>query len=131
VCGGSPFPISEIPLTALSEVPGRSSSIVFPGSGYIGAGRVGVCRPYARPISGRYNLGCERDEPLTSLGTGLMSPIRFRIRTFMIAIAAMAVVMGLLMNGCDAVATTIVFLAVSVLEISAYSFYLSRGRMRQ
>ena len=58
-----------------------------------------------------------------------MPPIRFRIRTIMIAIAAMAVLMGLLMNGGHAVAMTIVILAVSALEISAYSFYLSRGRM--
>ena len=58
-----------------------------------------------------------------------MAPIRFRIRTIMIAIAAMAVLMGLLMNGGDAVAMTIVVLAASAIEISAYSFYLSRGRM--
>jgi hypothetical protein len=62
--------------------------------------------------------------------TGPMSHIRFRIRTIMITIAAMAVLMGLLMNG-GAVAMTTVFLAASALEISAYLFYLSRGRMRR
>ena len=57
-----------------------------------------------------------------------MPPIRFRIRSILIAIVAMAVLMGLLMNGGHAVAMTIVFLAASVLEISAYSFYFSRRR---
>jgi hypothetical protein len=57
-----------------------------------------------------------------------MPPIRFRIRTIMIAIAAMAVLMGLLMNGGHAVAMTIVFLSLVALEISAYSFFLSRRR---
>ena len=60
-----------------------------------------------------------------------MPPIRFQIRTIMIAIAAMAVLMALLMNGGDAVATTVVVLAAAALEISAYSFYLSRERMRR
>jgi membrane protein implicated in regulation of membrane protease activity len=57
-----------------------------------------------------------------------MPPIHFRIRTIMIAIAAMAVLMGLLMNGGEAVVMTIAFLVASVLEISAYSSYLSRRR---
>ena len=59
-----------------------------------------------------------------------MSRIRFRIRTIMIVIAAVAVLMGLLMNVGVVVATTIVFLVASVIEFFAFSFHLSRGRTR-
>jgi hypothetical protein len=56
--------------------------------------RSGLGRPYAWPISSHYNPCCGRDEVLTSLETGLMSRARFRIRTIMILIAALAVLFG-------------------------------------
>jgi hypothetical protein len=43
------------------------------------------------PVAGRYNPGSRRVERLTE---GLMSPIRFRIRTIMIIIAVSAMMMG-------------------------------------
>ena len=72
-----------------------------------------------------------------------MPPIRFRIRTIMIVIAAVAVVMGLLMGlrpnwplillffKVGGVLTVMaVFLVALVLEFAAFATYLSRGRTR-
>jgi hypothetical protein len=60
-----------------------------------------------------------------------MPPIRFRIRTIMIVIAALAVLMGLFMNLGLVVTTTIVFLVGSLAEFSAFSFYLWHGRTKR
>ena len=59
-----------------------------------------------------------------------MPPIRFRIKTIMVVIATLAVVMGLLMNAGVVAATAIVLLVGSLVEFSAFSFHLSRGRTR-
>jgi len=59
-----------------------------------------------------------------------MLRVRFRIRTIMIVIATLAVVMGLIMNAGVVAATAIVLLVASLVEFSAFSFHLSRGRTR-
>ena len=50
---------------------GLSRFLVLPWPGRIGTGRAGLRLPYARLVSDRYNPGCERHEPMASLGTGL------------------------------------------------------------
>ncbi len=70
--------------------------------------------------------------PFTSRGTGLMSRIRFRIRTIMIAIAVVAVLMGFLRlpDEVRAGVELILFLAVIVgvfAEFVVFSTYLWPG----
>ena len=59
-----------------------------------------------------------------------MSHIRFRIRTIMMVTAAVAVLMGLLMNFGLVATTTTVFLVGSLVEFSAFSFHLWRSPKR-